>query len=205
MNGKVRISLFYIVLLLVGLSGSSVFGGKDVSLSEVPQAVRETIERELKGIEIDDIERDKDDGKIVYEVDTDGGNDLKLKIAEDGTLLEREEELDEDDLPAVILAAVKKSVGDIDIDDVEKRYRRGRKIYYKIEGETDEFKVDLEIAEDGTILDKDLDRKESGWRGCFLQDQKEGHSHRKTELLYRGRHGNNRDQSANCRRRHDYQ
>ncbi len=163
MSGRLTISMFYIVLLLVGLSGSSVFGGKDVSLSEVPQAVRATIERELKGIEgieIDDIERDKDDGKIVYEVDTDGGNDLKLKIAEDGTLLEREEELDDDDLPAVVLAAVKKSVGDIDIDDVEKRYRHGRKIYYKIEGENDKFKVDLEIAEDGTILDKDLDRKE---------------------------------------------
>ncbi|MHC4706701.1 MAG: hypothetical protein ACYS8I_06400 [Planctomycetota bacterium] len=57
------------VLMLISLNMPSVFGGEDVSLSEVPQAVRATIERETKGFEIDDIERDKDDGQIVYEVD----------------------------------------------------------------------------------------------------------------------------------------
>ncbi|MHC4212032.1 MAG: PepSY-like domain-containing protein [Planctomycetota bacterium] len=160
MNGRLKSSLFYIALLLIGLTGTSILVGDDVSLSQVPQAVRQTIERELKGIEIDDLERDRDDGKIVYEVDTDGGNDLKLKIAEDGTLLEREEELDDDDLPAAVLDAVKKSVGDIDIDDVEKRYRHGRKTYYKIDGENDKLEVELEIAEDGTILDKEIDRKD---------------------------------------------
>ncbi|MHC4259236.1 MAG: PepSY-like domain-containing protein [Planctomycetota bacterium] len=159
-NSKfVVLSFVAVFTVLIGVNTSRVFGD-DVSLSEVPQAVRATIERELKGFEIDDLERDKDDGKIVYEVDADGDNDLKLKIAEDGTLLEREEEIDDDDLPAVILNAVKKSVGDIDIDDVEERYRHGRKIYYKVEGENDEFEVDLEIAEDGTILDKEIDRKD---------------------------------------------
>jgi len=158
MNRRVTISLFYITLLSIGLTAMPALAD-DVSLSDLPQAVRDTIERELKGMEIDDIERDRDDGKIVYQVDTEGDNDVKIKIAEDGTLLEREEQLDEDDLPAIILAAVKKSVGDIDIDDVEKRYRHGRKPYYKIEAENDKFKVDLDIAEDGTILDKDIDEK----------------------------------------------
>ncbi|MHC4389528.1 MAG: PepSY domain-containing protein [Planctomycetota bacterium] len=57
------------VLMLFSLNMPSVFGGEDISLSEVAQAVRATIERETKGFEIDDIERDKDDGQIVYEVD----------------------------------------------------------------------------------------------------------------------------------------
>ncbi|MHC4477280.1 MAG: PepSY-like domain-containing protein [Planctomycetota bacterium] len=148
-------------ILLVGLGSSGARGGEDISLSEAPQAVRAAIERELKGFEIDDLERDKDDGRIVYEVDAENDDrELKLKIAENGTLLEREEEIDDDDLPAEVLSAVKKSVGDIDFDDIEKRYRHGRKTYYKIEGETDDFDVDLEIAEDGTILDKDMDRKD---------------------------------------------
>ncbi len=116
MNRRVTISLFYIILLAIGLTAIPALAD-DVEISDLPQAVRDTIERELKGMEIDDIERDRDDGKIVYKVDTDGDNDVKIKIAEDGTLLEREDELDEDDLPEVVLAAVKKSVGDIDIDD----------------------------------------------------------------------------------------
>jgi len=57
------------VLLLVGSSSSSVLSKNDVSLSEVPQVVRATIERQTKGFETDDLGRAKDDGKIVYEVD----------------------------------------------------------------------------------------------------------------------------------------
>ena len=153
---SLRFACAVVVLLVVSFSR-----GKDTSLSELPSAVRATIERETKGFEIDDLERAKDDGEIVYEVDAENDDrQIKLKISADGTLLEREEELDDDDLPAVILGAVKKSVGDIDIGDVEKRYRRGRNTYYKIEAETDELKVDLEIAEDGTILDKEMDRKD---------------------------------------------
>ncbi|MHC4212264.1 MAG: PepSY-like domain-containing protein [Planctomycetota bacterium] len=150
-----RASLVLIlVLVVVGVSG-----GEDVSLSELPQSVRIAIERELKGMEIGDIERDEDNGKIVYEAEADGDIDIKIKIAEDGTLLQREDELETKDLPAAILNAVKKIFGDIDIDDVEKRYQHGRKAYYKIEVENDKFEADLEIAEDGTILRKEIDEK----------------------------------------------
>jgi len=159
MNRRVTISLFYITVLTIGLTVIPA-QAEDVSLSDVPQAVRQTIERELKGREIDDIERDRDDGRIVYEIDVDGDNDLRIKVAEDGTLMEREEQLDDDDLPEAIMNVIRKAFGDLDIDDVEKRYRHGRKPYYKVEGENDKFKVDLEIAEDGTILDKDIDEKD---------------------------------------------
>ncbi|MHC4745598.1 MAG: PepSY-like domain-containing protein, partial [Planctomycetota bacterium] len=161
-NSKlVEFHLVAALLVLIGVHAPQVFSADDVSLSEVPQAVRAVIERETKGFEIDDLERDKDDGEIVYEVDAENDDrQIKLKVAENGTLLEKEEEIDSDDLPEVVLAAVKKSVGDLDFDDIEKRYRRGRNMYYKIEGETDELKVDLEVAEDGTVLDKDIDRKE---------------------------------------------
>ncbi|MHC4645870.1 MAG: PepSY domain-containing protein [Planctomycetota bacterium] len=160
--------LVAILLTLIGMNAAVVFGGKDVSLSEVPRAARDTIEHEAKGLKIDDIEQDKDDGQVVYEVDAENDDrQIKLKVAQDGSLLEREEEIDSDDLPNVVLAAVKKSVGDIDFDDIEKRFRRGRNTYYKIEGETDEFKVDLEVAEDGTILDKDIDRKDDDLPGDF--------------------------------------
>ena len=149
------------LLTLVGVNIPPVFGGKDVSLSEVPQAVRDTIERETKGFDIDDLERDKNDGKIVYEVDAENdGREIKLKIAEDGTLLEREEETDSDDLPAAVLSAVKKSVGDIDFDDIEKRFVHGRKTIYRIKGDKGNLEIELKIAEDGTILDKEVKRED---------------------------------------------
>ncbi len=134
---------------------------EDVSLSEVPQAVRIIIERETKGFEIDDIEREKDDGKIVYEVDAENDSgEIKLKIAADGTLLELEQEMVPENLPEAVRNAVKKSFGDVYFDDIEKRYRKGSIIVYRIEAETDELKIDLKIAEDGRIIDKDVDRRD---------------------------------------------
>jgi hypothetical protein len=131
----------------------------DVSLSEVPQAVRTLIERETKGFEIDDIERDRDDGKTVYEVDAESDSgEMKLKIAADGTLLELEQEMDPEDLPEVVRNAVKEAFGEVYYDDIEKRYRKGRDTFYRVEAETDELKIDSRIAEDGRILDKDVDR-----------------------------------------------
>ena len=150
------------LLLSVCLTVSVAYGGKDVSLSEVPKAVRATMDSELKGAEINDIERDRDDGKIVYEVDADGddGREIKLKIAKDGTLLRKREEIEWKDMPPAVLDAVKKSVGDIDFDDIEKRSYPGRRTVYKIEGDTDDLEIDLEIAPDGTILDKDVKHKD---------------------------------------------
>jgi len=155
-NSKLaEFALVAALLTLLGVNTPPVFGGKDVSLSEAPQAVRATIKRETKGFDIDDLERDKDDGKIVYEVDAENGDrEIKLKIAEDGSLLEKEEELDTKDLPAAILNAVKQMFGDVDFEDVEKDYRWGRGTTYKIEAEVDKLRIDLEMKEDGTVVKK---------------------------------------------------
>lgn len=153
--GRFRLGLLIVALLMAGASRA-----RDISLSEVPAAVRAVIERELGDAEIDDLERDKDDGKIVYEIDakSDNDNDIKLKIAEDGTVLELEREMDGDDLPAVILEAVKKSVGQMYIYEVEKRVRKGRTSFYRIRGDNDDFDIELRVGEDGTIMDKDVKR-----------------------------------------------
>ncbi len=150
-----------IAALTVFLSlGAASSYAEDISLSEVPQAVRASIEHETKGFEIDDIEREKDDGKIVYEVDAENETgQMKLKIAADGTLLEKDQEMDSDTLPRAVFDAVKKEFGDVYFGDIEKRYRRGR-TYYKIDAQTDRLEIELEIAEDGKILDKETDRKE---------------------------------------------
>ncbi|MHC4500454.1 MAG: PepSY-like domain-containing protein [Planctomycetota bacterium] len=154
-NSKlVEYHLVAALLVLIGAHTPLVFVADDVSLSEVPQAVRAVIERETKGFEIDDIERDEDDGKIVYEVEVDGDNDMKIKVAEDGTLLQKEEELDTKDLPSAILIAVKKMFGGVDFEDVEKEYRWGRGTVYKIEVEKDKLRIDLEMKEDGTVIKK---------------------------------------------------
>ena len=75
---------------------------KQVSISNVPKRVKAAILKQAKGGEIEKIEREKEDGKLIYEAEiTVGNKEIELKVARNGKLLgkkvEDEEDEDEDD------------------------------------------------------------------------------------------------------------
>lgn len=74
------------ILLTTSLS----LAGQDVALDQLPAPVRTTVERETKGAQITDIERDTEHGQTIYEVEfVLDGKEYELDIAADGQLLER--------------------------------------------------------------------------------------------------------------------
>ena len=82
-----------VIVLVIG-SEDSIGFGKEVSLTEMPAMVRDTIVREIGQTLIADIDRDKDD-EIVYEVDAEGdGIAIELKVAGDGSLQKKKVEED---------------------------------------------------------------------------------------------------------------
>jgi uncharacterized membrane protein YkoI len=146
------------LLTLVGVNTGRVFGGKDVSLSGVPQAVRATIQRETKGFEIEDIDRDNDDGKVVYEVEAESadGRRTEFVVAEDGSLIKFGGELRAEDMPAQIAEAAKKAVGDVVFFRIRKRVSPSEKLRYEIEADTEDTEISLQIAGDGSIINKNV-------------------------------------------------
>ncbi|MFW6107455.1 MAG: PepSY-like domain-containing protein [bacterium] len=69
----------------------------ELSLDRVPAAVRQTILREAQGAKVEDVEREVDAGQVVYEAEFEaGGREVEIRIAPDGTLLEKEVEEDDD-------------------------------------------------------------------------------------------------------------
>ena len=73
--------------------------GNEIKASDLPEAVRATLEKEAPGAEIEEIEKEEEDGQVVYEIEVEiDGKEMELEIAADGTLLEKEvEEGDDDD------------------------------------------------------------------------------------------------------------
>ena len=66
--------------------------GENLTLDKVPAAVKATIEKETAGGTIKSIEKETEEGKVVYECtykDKDGAKHA-IEIAEDGKVLERE-------------------------------------------------------------------------------------------------------------------
>jgi len=72
------------------LTTSLCLAGADVTLDQLPAPVRTTVERETKGGQITDIERDTEHGQSIFEVEfVLDGKEYELDIAADGQLLER--------------------------------------------------------------------------------------------------------------------
>jgi hypothetical protein len=72
-------------------------GEVKVKLEQTPPAVQTTIQRELAAGQLEDISRQSDNGKTVYEVDIfrkEGGK-LEVRVADDGSVLSRSKEADE--------------------------------------------------------------------------------------------------------------
>ena len=147
---------FTVIIAVLVLAG--VGSGKDDEFSGVPQAVRATIERETKGFEIEDIDRDNDDGKVVYEVEAESadGRRTEFVVAEDGSLIKLGGEIRAEDMPGPIAAAVRKSVGDVVFFRIRRRVSPSEKLRYDIEADTEDTEISLQIAGDGSIINKNV-------------------------------------------------
>ncbi len=87
------------VLVNLAWAGGGRKTEKDVTIDQVPTAVKATILKEAGDHKIEEIEEVSRDGKVVYyeaEWKADG-KEIEIEVAPDGKLLSREVEDDDDD------------------------------------------------------------------------------------------------------------
>jgi len=151
-----RATLMLVCLLSAGLFTAGTLQAEE--LVDLPRAVQETVKRQLGGARVDEVERDAEDGKVVYEIEaeTADGREIELEVAEDGTLLEKQEEVRLTDVPAAVRATIKRELGGVMPEEVERVTEKGT-IIYEVEAEVSGKEIELEIGEDGTLLDKEVE------------------------------------------------
>jgi uncharacterized membrane protein YkoI len=87
---RFAIALFTATSLCAIAPVASADSDDDVKLEDVPQAVRDTIKREVKTGEITEIEREEDKGRVYFEVEyKTGAKRFEVHVAEDGKVLLR--------------------------------------------------------------------------------------------------------------------
>ena len=154
-----------IACLLISVDGFA----KDISFDEVPEPIRKIALREIGDVPIRDVDREKEDGETVYDIEAkDDRIDIELEIAADGTFREKDvtEKIAFSELPIPVQDTVRQQVGALKINDVERKTQLGMSIvgnslqtettYYDIEAEEFGIEIDLEIAPDGRLLDIDI-------------------------------------------------
>jgi|GEM_PF-580243 len=151
-----RTMLMVVCLLTAGLFIAGTLQAEE--LANLPEAVQKTVKTELGTAQIDEIERDTDDGKVVYnvEAETADGRDIELEVAEDGTLLERQEEVSLADVPAAVRATIERELAGVSPEKIERHTKQGT-ISYEVDAEVSGKEIELEIGADGTLLDKDVE------------------------------------------------
>jgi len=133
----------------------SIASGQDIKLKKVPQSVQNTIRNEVGDMPIDDIDQDEDDGKIEYEINA--KKEIKLKVAEDGTLLEKEEEISFYELPKLVKRTLRDIFGQSwEIDDIKLK-TVNEKSFYNIDIEVGDDDVEIDVTPDGRVLKQDFD------------------------------------------------
>ncbi|HEY7141978.1 MAG TPA: hypothetical protein VIE44_17925 [Methylomirabilota bacterium] len=90
-----------------GTSGSGEGSGTRVSLEDLPDAPRRTVQKLTAGGQIERIDKEVEDGRTVYDVEaTVGGKHTEFLVADsDGAVLETETSVDFTQLPAAVRAA----------------------------------------------------------------------------------------------------
>ncbi len=69
-----------------------------VTLEQLPAAVRQTIEKETAGGTVTELVKEVEEGKTLYEAEfTKDGKAFEVEVAEDGTLLSKEEDEGDDE------------------------------------------------------------------------------------------------------------
>ncbi len=132
---------------------------EDIAFDELPKAIQKIALREIGDVPIYDIDRNEDDGEIEYDVEAENERiKIELEITADGTLLQRDitEEISFSELPIPVQDTVHRHVGTLKIDDVERKTELGKAVFYDVEADDMGIEIDLEIAADGTLLDKDM-------------------------------------------------
>jgi len=103
-----------------------------IKRSELPAAVQKTVDEQSKGATIRGYSKEMENGKVEYEVQmTVDGHSKDVSMAPDGTVIEIEEQVDFDKLPASVKDGLQAKAGKGKIAKVEGITKHGTLVAYE--------------------------------------------------------------------------
>jgi uncharacterized membrane protein YkoI len=128
---------------------------KSVAIADLPAPARAAVEKWLAGGTIKNIDKEDEDGKVIYDVEaTVKGKHAEADIAADGTVLTTEEEVAYDSLPKSVRDVVEKYFGSAKDLHASKEIEKG-KTQYEVEGHQEGKKVTLKLDNTGKITEEE--------------------------------------------------
>ena len=127
--GKIIVSA-----LLIGLAAASVTQAQEKKLKrqQLPPAVEATVAKESQGATIKGFATEVEKGRRLYEVElTVDGHSKDISMDRNGNIVEVEEEVKMDSLPAAVRAGLRKAAGTGTIGIIESLTKGGKLVAYE--------------------------------------------------------------------------
>lgn len=147
-------------LIIAGTFLSAVLCATDVKAqekhlkrSDLPPAVQETADAQSAGATVRGYSSEMEGGKVEYEVQlTVNGHSKDVSIAPDGSILEIEEQVVLNSLPAAVREGLLKGAGAGTIGRVESLTKHGTLVAYEAQVHTGTKRSEVQVGPDGKPL-----------------------------------------------------
>ena len=139
---------------LLAVLGQANAGEKELSKDQVPKAVIDAFENSYPNAKELKFEKEMFEGKAAYEVEhKENGREYESMYSADGTLLQKEEDIDGELLPERVAQAIKKEYPNAKIKEVEKIMKPDNTVTgYEVEIIAPGKEAELELDVNGNIL-----------------------------------------------------
>jgi hypothetical protein len=136
-----------------------------IAADKLPEKIKATINKRLPGAEITSAEKEKEDGKVVYDIELKSeGRKYEMDILEDGTIVEIEKEVASKDVPEAVTKAIEAKYPKSTVKEVmEVNKVEGKKetpIHYEVTIDTAEKKgMEVIVSLDGKKVQTEAEAK----------------------------------------------
>src|SRR5229473_2866431 len=145
----------FVVLAASGLllAGTSSAQEKKIKRSDLPPAVEKTVATQSAGATIKGFSTEKENGQTLYEAEmTVNGHSKDISMTA-GSIVEIEEQVAMDSLPADVKAGLQSKAGKGKILKVESLTKKGKLVAYEAKVDTNGKKSEVQVGPDGKPLD----------------------------------------------------
>jgi uncharacterized membrane protein YkoI len=147
-----RVFVSLIVCLVLATSGWSQ--EKKIQRSDLPPAVEKTVAAQSQGATVRGFSQEKENGQTYFEAEmTVNGHSRDVLIDTTGAVVEVEEQVQLDSLPAVVKAGLQAKAGKGKLTKVESITKHDKLVAYEAKVMTGGKKSEVQVGPDGKALD----------------------------------------------------
>ena len=151
MTNLIRISM---LVFSIGLTFSATQAQeRKIKREQLPPAVEKTVAKESEGAEIKGFATEVEYQQKLYEASlTVNGHSKDILIDKNGNIVEIEEEVSMDSLPAAVQAALKKAAGSGTIQVIESLTKNGNLVAYEAQVKHGKKRSEIQVGPNGEKL-----------------------------------------------------